>query len=129
MVNMMLRSSRATALLSSFCLVALVMATSGFPCATAANGETMSGMIMGSVIGQAIADHGTPGSSKVPAPPSTVPSAPDGCQLMIPCSGAAIAATPIEAQSFVLTPAAIVSLVALMPPSVRPAPEPPPPRA
>ena len=125
---MMLRSSRATALLSSFCLVALIMGTSGFPCATAANGETMSGLSMGSV-GQAIADHGTPGSSKVPAPPSKVPLAPDGCQLMIPCSAAAIAATPIEAQAFALTPAAIVSLVALMPPSVRPAPEPPPPRA
>ena len=130
---MMQRTSRATALISGFFLAAMVLATSGFACATDSSGGDMASMRMsGSVAGAKGAT--TLDSAPVTNPesqqaPCKFPWAPDGCQSMVSCSAAAVTTPLISWATARVTRQTVAVAVALKPPSEMHAPELPPPRA
>ena len=124
-VKVMRRPSRLIALSTSLLLASLVLVTSGFACGSASK-ESMSGMQMGGSASDA--QHSTTTPTR-PSPPCRFPWAPDGCQSMVPCAPAAVTSTALSLSGVGDYAVRVVTLVVITPPSGRPAPELPPPRA
>ena len=126
----MQRPSRLAGILTSLFLVAFVLVSSGFACATLdrSNDMTAMGMASGHANGSATAQNVAP-VQKVPAAPCKFPWAPDGCQSMVPCVSAALASSAAALSRSGSAPERVMSTVALVPISVTTPPEPPPPRA
>ena len=127
---MMQRPSRLAGLFTSVFLAAFVLVTSGFVCLAPSDSQSMTAMGMTSAhaAGQATAQIVAP-VQKAPAAPCKFPWAPDGCQSMVPCAAAALAAASAELNNGGLVPGRVASAVALAPLSVTTPPELPPPRA
>ena len=132
----MRRFRRLTALLTCIWMIHLVLVGSGFTCVMPAM-DAMHGMTMGDVAQSA------PGSERAtmqdaldPTEPSApterpcdLPWAPDGCQSMVPCAPAALAAAPDVVPTPRAVHAGVTGSVVLAPPSLLIPPELPPPRA
>jgi hypothetical protein len=130
MVHMMRRPSRLAGLLATLFLATLVLVTSGFACIAPANARAMDamGMVSGQTNSQATAETPAPVQDTRSAP-CKFPWAPDGCQSMVPCAPAAVAASPTSLGDRSPAPDRVSPDIALVPSSITSAPELPPPRA
>lgn len=128
------------ALLANIVLIHAMWIGSNFSCATldqtgsrasqtAGNdmsAANMSGMGMDDGSGGASAPAGVPADRHAPC---RIPWSPDGCQSLTPCLPLAMTAPAQALRGNDAHPVAIRTLTTIMPPSLRRAPEPPPPRA
>jgi hypothetical protein len=119
------RPSRLISLSCGLLVASLVFVTSGFACDSGSQ-QSMTAMHMnGSGVD---AQHNTD-NSPPELPPCRFPWAPDGCQSMVPCAPVAVVSTAFRVALFADVEMSVHTSVGIAPPSERPAPELPPPRA
>ena len=137
----MKRSPLVATLLSLSLGFQLALAAVGVTCVMPSGGEThsasagmaemdmdMAGMDMAGIpAGEGTApashSHGPDGS------PCDQPGTPEACQIMAPCAGAFVAATPSRTRALADVPTAVLAVSVATPPSRTIPPELPPPRA